>query len=121
MQSCILTGLCVAGALAASAKDHTLIMGGRNVGLLQHPTIWAFLGLQLALPLSIKRSLTHLFENRERIDRMAGAQDAYIKQIVQPVRQFLRLHSTPGRIIGALAYGAGLTDFGNWLWPICGS
>ena len=31
-----------------------------------------FFGLQLALPLSIRRSLTHLFENRERIDRMAG-------------------------------------------------
>ena len=42
MQSCVLTGICVAGALAASARDHTLLMSGRNVGLLQHPTIWAF-------------------------------------------------------------------------------
>jgi hypothetical protein len=86
MQSYMLTGLCVLGAMAASARDHTLVMSGRNVGLLQYPTIWSFFGLQLALPLTIRRSLSHLFENKERIDWMSGEESAFAKQIVQPIR-----------------------------------
>lgn len=65
-QCFIITALLAAALLIGSIVDRSLILEGRNLGLLEHPAIWAFLVLQIALPLSIKRSIQKLQRSRLR-------------------------------------------------------
>jgi hypothetical protein len=42
--------------LGGAMLDHTLVLSGHGVGLLQHPTIWAFLFAQGLLPFTAERA-----------------------------------------------------------------
>lgn len=112
-QAAVLTGLCVAATLTASAADHTLILAGRNIGLLQHPAIWAFFALQFALPILMRQSLANLSDNEEKIDQIAGEDDALSKRVVHPLRRFLRLQTNSSRAVATLAYVVG---FAAYVW-----
>jgi len=52
-----------------------------------------------------------LANNGEKIDRMAGKENAFSKQIVQPLMRFVRLQSFSGRAFGAITYTAGFAAF----------
>jgi len=48
-QCCIVAGLVAVLMLTASTIDHSLILPGRDIGLLQHPGLWGFPLLQIVL------------------------------------------------------------------------
>lgn len=108
LQCCILAGLSAAILLAAAALDHTFFLPGRDVGLLEHPAIWAFLALQIALPLSIRRSLLKI----SNLEVGKDVPDERFKDDVQ--RRLLRTirgGTQTGLAVGALCYTIGLAAF----------
>jgi hypothetical protein len=110
-QCCIIAGLCASTILIGSVIDGSLILGGRNVGLLQHPGIWALLGLQIALPLSIRHSLKKLLKVRARIREIAKCDGKISDLVTAPLLGFLRLEDGESRITATVIYCAGLTAF----------
>src|ERR1041385_3500238 len=73
-QSCIVTGIPILAMLVGSILDGSLFLPGRNIGLLQHPGIWAFFGIQIALPIALRYSLKEFFKARTNL-RAVGALD----------------------------------------------
>src|SRR6266853_828872 len=61
-QCCVTASVSAVAMLIGSILDGTLILQGRNIGLLQHPVIWAFIVLQVALPLALRHSLNKVFK-----------------------------------------------------------
>jgi hypothetical protein len=47
--------------IIASIIDKTLILEEKNIGLLEHPTIWTFIIIQIYVPILIKNSISKLF------------------------------------------------------------
>src|ERR1700746_2920178 len=89
---CVLTAAFSALALIiASGIDHSLILSGDNIGLLQHPTIWTFIGLQVALPLSVRSSLKNLLDCRLKIRSIAQLREGFRTEIVMPLEEFVHL------------------------------
>src|SRR6266581_5958531 len=72
-QCCVLAAFAAVAVGVAAALDHTYMLPGRDVGLLQHPAIWAFIALQIALPLSIRMSLDKVAA--ERTEARGGLPD----------------------------------------------
>jgi hypothetical protein len=97
--------------LAGSMIDGSLILAGRNVGLLEHPGIWAFFGLQVALPLSIRHSLKRLLRARVEIRQLGGSDEDFYQKVLSPIRRFLDLRDKEGRLAATIAYSVGLTAF----------
>jgi hypothetical protein len=48
--------------IGASALDHTFVLGGKDVGLFEHPTIWMFLLIQILIPVVFKNAVGKLFD-----------------------------------------------------------
>jgi hypothetical protein len=94
--------------LLASAIDRTLVLSGRDVGLLQHPAIWAFLALQIALPLSLRHSLRSLSKIESTVSR--SARD-FRQGLTQRVVSFVRLRESTSRSVATLCYLTGLIAF----------
>jgi hypothetical protein len=97
--------------LIGSAIDGTLTLEGRSVGLLEHPGIWAFFGLQIVLPLSIRHSLKKLLRAQSKIRAISNLDDKFSRTVITPLLMFLRLKTNESRAIGAIIFGAGLTAF----------
>src|SRR5205085_7209961 len=74
-QCCTTAAVAGVAVLVGSIIDGSLVLEGRNVGLLEHPTIWAFFSLQIALPISLRRSTRKLLRARTSL-RALGALDA---------------------------------------------
>src|ERR1017187_10267421 len=110
-QCCIIAASAAWAIFIGSTIDGSLILGGRNVGLLQHPGIWAFFGLQIALPLSIRQSLKNLLRSRSKIRAIARMDERFSELIIVPLLQFLRLQDVESRLTAAVVYGAGLSAF----------
>src|SRR5690349_17305378 len=83
--------LAVAWAVAltvAAWLSGCLFLDGANIGLFEHPAIWAFVGMQVVLPLAIRRSLVTLSQNRQpTFDRNFG------RKLLLPLRAFTRLET----------------------------
>jgi hypothetical protein len=110
-QCWLLTVIAGGLVLIASTLDGSLRLNGRDVGLLQHPAIWAFFALQLVLPIVIKRSLVRLLRSRDSL-RAVGALNGHPQeQIVMPFLRFLHLKDPGSRLAAAIVYGFGLTAF----------
>jgi hypothetical protein len=110
-QCIVLAALSAVAVLIASTIDHSLILGGRNVGLFQHPTIWTFIGLQIALPLSLRSSLNKAVQNRARIRAVLKSEGGFTQQIVKPLQRFLRLQDADSKLVATIIYCVGLAAF----------
>lgn len=107
-QCCIVVGLAAGALLVASVIDHSLTLPGRDVGLLEHPAIWAFLVLQLALPLSIRHSLKKLPEAETRIREITNSEAKPSGFLVSPLLRFLSLQTNDARLAATIVYCVGL-------------
>jgi hypothetical protein len=110
-QCCIIAALAACALVVGSIIDDSLVLEGRNIGLLEHPGIWAFFGLQVALPLSIRNSLKRLLRARRRIHEVAKLDRGFSDLVVAPVVQFLRLQENESRAVATIVYSAGLFAF----------
>jgi hypothetical protein len=111
-QCWLLSGLVAGVILAAGAWDRSFVLAGRDVGLFEHPAIWAFLGVQVALPLAIRRSLINLARARPQIRTITkGHVRPAGESVVRPVLQFVELEDPLSRTTAALFYGIGLVAF----------
>jgi hypothetical protein len=97
--------------VVGSVIDGSLILDGRNVGLLEHPGIWVFFGLQIVLPLSIRNSLKKLLKARRRIGEITKADEKVSDIINTPLLKFLYLQNKESRFMAAVIYCTGLTAF----------
>ncbi len=95
----------------ASIVDGSLLLRGRDVGLLQHPAIWSFIGLQIALPLTIRRSLGKLLHARAHLRSTLAMRGSFSKEVINPVLQFLNLESWESRFVASVLYCAGIAAF----------
>jgi hypothetical protein len=112
LAQCCLTALFAAAViLTGSFIDGSLILPGRSVGLLEHPGIWIFFVLQIALPLSIKRSLNKLLAERSQLREIATSRGAYSDLVNKPLFDFLRLKTVESRLIATILYSVGVAAF----------
>jgi hypothetical protein len=110
-QCCLLAAIAALLIFIGSVIDGTLFLEGRSIGLLEHPGIWAFFGLQIALPLSIRQSLKKLLRAQSKISAIANLNDKFSQAVVTPLLEFLRLRNNESRVIATIIYGAGLIAF----------
>ncbi|WP_156332641.1 hypothetical protein [Rhodopseudomonas sp. AAP120] len=109
-QCCALAACAAIAIIIAAALDHTFVLPGRDVGLLQHPAIWAFIALQIALPLSIRTSL-----NRVGTDRTVGLgglpdQD-FAEELQDQLIRWIRLEGSLSLTTASLFHTAGFAAF----------
>jgi hypothetical protein len=110
-QCLVVTGLSIASVLIGSLLDKTLILEGRNIGLLEHPAIWAFFGLQIALPLSIRYSLNKLGSSEARTPDPARPDPDFSKAVTNKLHTFFLLTNVNSRAIATICYFVGLVAF----------
>ncbi len=60
-QSCFMAIIFSILFIIGSSIDQTLIMKGKDTGLLEHPTSWCFIIIQIAAPFFLSRSIEKLF------------------------------------------------------------
>src|SRR5690242_17480857 len=64
INQCLLTAAVpVVAVVIGSLIDGTLFLPGQDVGLLEHPAFWSSIGLQIALPISLRHSLECLVKS----------------------------------------------------------
>jgi hypothetical protein len=112
-QSCLLATFSAAAILLASAADRSLLLSGRDVGLLQHPAIWSFFLLQAALPILIRRSLRRILVARHVLREVTGMTRNYSEAVVKPLLTFIRLDSAESKLVAAVFY---LVGFATFVW-----
>jgi hypothetical protein len=110
-QCCAVAGLSAAILVMASLLDHTLFLDGRDVGLLQHPAIWAFLALQVALPLSVRRSLASFSGDDAKVREASVSVPDLRHSVAHALRRFMRLHCNWSRVAATTCYTVGLAAF----------
>ncbi|MFA5897554.1 MAG: hypothetical protein WC829_00435 [Hyphomicrobium sp.] len=110
-QNYVLAGLACGAILLAGLWDRSFFLPGRDVGLFEHPAIWAFVGLQVALPLTIRRSLANLVRARSTIRAFTKDERKGSEAVVEPVLQFVQLRDRASRMAATLFFGAGLVAF----------
>jgi hypothetical protein len=112
-QSCLLAAFAACAISVASVADKSLILSGRDVGLLQHPAIWSFILLQAALPILIRRSLRKILVSRAMLRDVTGMGGSYSETVVKPLLTFIRLDSRESKSVAALFY---LVGFAAFVW-----
>src|SRR5437016_2123985 len=110
-QCCILALFSAVVILIGSFIDGSLILPGRSIGLLEHPGIWIFFVLQIALPLSIKRSLKKLLKERAQLREISMSNEHYADLVIKPLLDFLRLKTRESRLIATVLYSVGVAAF----------
>ena len=97
--------------LAGAAIDHSFLLPGRSVGLLEHPTIWTFLLLQAALPLILRKSLIQLGESSQLLAALVKGKFDFEREVVQPLIEYCSLRTNAGRVAASIAGFIGFTAF----------
>lgn len=110
-QCCITTAVAGVAILVGSIIDGSLVLEGRNVGLLEHPTIWAFFGLQIALSISLRRSTRKLLSARANLRALGALDDKPCEQLIVPLLRFSTLRGRETRLAATAFYCFGLTAF----------
>jgi hypothetical protein len=110
-QCSILAALAAVAMFCASLIDHSLILNGRNVGLLQHPAFWGFPLLQIVLPLCIRQSIQKLQRARLRDGEIADVEKRRSLLNGAKIRQFLSWQDRESRLVATLIYCTGLAAF----------
>jgi hypothetical protein len=109
-QLCVIAAVFAILIVTASVLDETLIMKGRDVGLLQHSTIWSFILLQVAMPLSLCSSLRNLIRARSTIRKLIRSRKC-IQEVVQPLVRFMSVEDVASRALATLFYCVGIFAF----------
>ena len=81
------------------------------MGLIEHPAIWAFFCLQIALPLSLRRSIRKLLGTRVSLRDLGVLAGKPSGQLVDPILKFSDLQGKTTRLVATLLYCFGLTAF----------
>lgn len=110
-QCCVAAAMAGFAILLGSIIDRSLFLEGRNVGLMEHPTIWAFLGLQIALPISLRRSTRKLLKARTNLRALGALDDRPSEQLIVPLLRFSTLRGRKARLVATAFYCFGLTAF----------
>src|ERR1022692_2136937 len=110
-QCCIIAASAAWAIFIGSTIDGSLILGGRNIGLLQHPGIWAFFGMQIALPLSLRHSLKQLLKARKNLRAVGALDDKPSTQLVVPLVRYLNLQDWNSKLVATALYGFGFIAF----------
>jgi hypothetical protein len=110
-QCFVVTGLCAIVIFIGSIIDRSLFLEGRNVGLLEHPAIWAFLVLQTALPLTIRQSVDKLQQARIKNGEIRRIERRISSLLLGPVRKYLQLRESGSKVAATIVYGVGLVAF----------
>lgn len=110
-QCFVVTGLCAVAIFMGSIIDRSLFLEGQNVGLLEHPAIWAFLVLQTALPLTIRQSLDKVQHTRIKNGEIRRIERRTSRLLLEPVRKYLQLRESGGKAAATIVYGVGLVAF----------
>lgn len=97
--------------LLGSGFDGGLVLTGRNVGMLQHPGIWAFFCLQVALPLSIRRSMTRLLRAHSKLRALGALDRDWPDATIGPLLRFLNLRDPESKFVATVLYCVGLAAF----------
>ena len=108
---CILAILPAGLILIGSAIDGSLILPGRSIGQLEHPGIWFFFILQVALPISLKYSLKKLIKAGPRLREVAKSKDKFSQLVTVPLISFLHLEDRESKFAASFIYCAGLAAF----------
>lgn len=110
-QCCIIAGLAAGVILIGSAIDRSLILPGRSIGLLEHPGIWIFFVLQVALPISVRYSLKTLIKADSKIREVTKSNGKMSDLVIRPLIDFLRLKDRESKFAATIIYSAGLAAF----------
>jgi hypothetical protein len=109
---CFLTAAVPALAiLVASSIDGSLVLEGRNVGLIEHPAIWAFFCLQIALPISLRHSIRKMLGARTSLRALGAVRDKSGEQLVASLLRFSDLQGAGPRLVATGLYCLGLSAF----------
>jgi len=109
-QCCVIAALVAIAMLTASVIDHSLILDGQNIGLLEHPALWGFPLLQIVIPLCIRQSLQKLQRAHLRNGEIAEV-EGNLSPLIAPVRMFLSLQGKGSRFAATVIYCIGLAAF----------
>lgn len=110
IQCLILTAFSAILIILASALDGTFFLSGRNVGLFEHPAIWSFLVLQIALPLSLRHSLNRITGHKvEKLDSPLGSD--FSEKLANQLSACVSLHNRTGKLIASTCYIIGFAAF----------
>lgn len=110
-QCLIIAGAAALVVLFAAAVDHSFFLPGRSIGLFEHPGIWAFIGVQAILPLSLRSSLLELMRARRNLVAVGALPGTSAAGIITPLVRYLRLESGGSRLVATALYGVGLVAF----------
>jgi hypothetical protein len=110
-QCYIVTAIAVVAVLAGSIIDGSLFLPGRNIGLLEHPAIWAFFAIQIALPISLRYSLKEFFKARTSLRAIGALDGKPFTRLVVPLVRYLNLQDGSSKFTAAILYGFGLVAF----------
>ncbi|MDT4896719.1 MAG: hypothetical protein QOH25_1796 [Acidobacteriota bacterium] len=110
-QSCIIAVLVALVMLTGSLLDHSLILNEPNIGLLQHPALWGFPLLQIALPLVIRQSVHKLQRARLHTGEIAKVEKQSSLLSGTQIRRFLSWQDKESKLAATLIYCTGLAAF----------
>lgn len=110
-QCWIVAATTVITLLIAGVIDGTLFLEGRDVGLLEHPAIWTFVALQVALPISILHSLKRLLRSHSKIQKLTNLEGSFLEIVIVPIREFLEIKDRKSKLAATVVYLAGIIAF----------
>jgi hypothetical protein len=120
------TLLAVFSAIAlflSSYFDDSLILGDAGYGFLEHPGIFGWFLIQLALPISIHRVLKKAFRSRQHYSQLLkpGKSLGIQKHLQAPLLQYVGLQTSGSRQLYSTLFTIGFATFA-WntyqnLWP----
>ena len=88
-----------------------MTLPGRSLGLFEHPTIWAFLLLQIVLPITMRSSLRALSNGRGWFAEVRSRSDAQLRDPVLSLHRFAQLRDALSQSVASLFYLIGLAAF----------
>jgi hypothetical protein len=111
-QCCIVAALGAIGMLSVSWIDHSWVLRGNDIGLLEHPALWGFPMLQILLPLCVRQSLRKLQTTHLRDGEIKKISDRQ-SVLIAPVRRFLGWQGKASKIAAGAFY---LIGFAVVVW-----
>lgn len=121
--SALLTALAGISFLLGSAADNSLTLSGHGYGFLEHPGIFGWFVIQLALPIAIQRTLKEAIRARRSYYRLSKVHDdlGFRESLLDPLVLFIGLRTECSRALYSLLFTLGFSGFA-WtmyqnLWP----
>jgi len=103
-QSIVMAAICAIALLLVSYRDGALVLRDGDVGLLEHPGIWASIFLQASLPVLLQRSALGLLKNRHVIHAISDPNWSIRLDVLVFAARFSSMANRHGQLVGSLAY-----------------